>query len=113
MPVWRCGGTATGSQHARAPTSWSGCGRSLSGRREQKPEASEGRREKRGPARTVHHNGEHTLVCVAELVLCQVGNARTGITWRNGDGQQRRGQFGLMRVQPTSGHCKGMPPEPE
>ena len=77
------------------------------------PELREGLRGKRGPARTVYRDGAHSPVSVAELVLSQTRDALTDITWCNGDGPQRRGQFGAVRVQPACGHKKGMPPEPE
>ncbi len=68
---------------------------------------------KRGRPQTSHRDGEHTPISVAELALCQSRAALSEVTWRNGDGPQRRGLFSAVRMKPAAGHCKGMAPEPE
>jgi len=77
------------------------------------PEPPEGKAGKMGRPRTQYRDGEHTPVSVAELVLSQTEAALREVTWHNGDGPQRKGRFGALRVQPASGHCHGMAPEPE
>jgi SRSO17 transposase len=77
------------------------------------PEPPEGRRGKRGRPRTQYRDAEHVPLSVAELVLSQTEEALVEITWQNGDGPERKGRFGAVRVQPASGHCHGMAPEPE
>lgn len=77
------------------------------------PEVPEGRVGKLGRPWTAYCDGEHAPVSVAELALCQTRAALSKVTWQNGDGPQRRGNFGALRLQPASGHCQGMAPEPE
>ena len=77
------------------------------------PEVPEGRMGKMGRPRTAYRDGEHAPVSVAELALSQTRDALSEVTWQNGDGPQRRGQFGALRLQPASGHCQGKAPEKE
>lgn len=77
------------------------------------PEPPEGRRGQRGRPRTQYRDAEHVPLSVAELVLSQTEEALVEVTWQNGDGPERKGRFGAVRVQPASGHCHGLAPEPE
>ena len=77
------------------------------------PEVPEGRMGKMGRPRTAYRDGEHAPVSVAELALCQTRAALSEVTWQNGSGPQRRGHFAALRLQPASGHCQGLAPEPE
>jgi len=77
------------------------------------PEPPEGPRGKMGRPRTQYRDGEHLPLSVAELVLSQTQEALVEVTWKNGDGPQRKGRFGALRLQPAHGHCRGMAPEPE
>jgi SRSO17 transposase len=77
------------------------------------PEPPEGRVGKRGRPQTQYYDGEHVPVSVVELVLSQTEEALIEVTWKNGDGPERKGRFGALRVKPASGHCHGMAPEPE
>jgi len=67
----------------------------------------------RGRPQTQYTDGEHRPLSVAELALSQTPAALRTVRWKNGDGPRRSGRFGAVRVQPASGHCQGMAPEPE
>jgi SRSO17 transposase len=77
------------------------------------PEPPEGPVGKMGRPRTAYRDGEHRPQSVAELVLSQTEDALVPVKWKNGDGPERTGRFGALRLQPASGHCHGLAPEPE
>lgn len=77
------------------------------------PEPPQGRMGQRGRPRTQYRDAEHVPLSVAELVQSQTEEALVEITWQNGDGPERVSRFGAVRVQPASGHCHGLAPEPE
>ncbi len=66
-----------------------------------------------GRPRTKYRDGEHRPLSVAELVLSQTEDTLVEVTWKNGDGPQRKGRFGALRLQPAREHCRGLGPEPE
>jgi SRSO17 transposase len=77
------------------------------------PEPPEGKVGKQGRPRTQYRSAEHAPLSVTELVLSQTEDALCQVTWQNGDGPERKGRFGAVRMQPASGHCHGLAPEPE
>jgi SRSO17 transposase len=78
------------------------------------PEPPLGRQPGRmGRPQTQYRDGEHVPLSVAELALSQTEDALQSVSWRNGDGPVRHSRFGALRVQPASGHCHGLAPEPE
>jgi SRSO17 transposase len=77
------------------------------------PEPPEGPMGKMGRPRTQYHDGEHIPLSVTELVLSQTQETLVEVTWKNGDGPERKGRFGAVRLQPANGHCQGRAPEPE